>query len=110
LPSVHLTPTPSPHLHLTLQVADNDGHRNSSMLSMNWVAVDINPANEDHRLSKPEYVHVWISPGRWFNMPQAAISLEEDGANIVSSSLADELLGYPFAHMALRDSGAHVGR
>jgi hypothetical protein len=42
--------------------------------------------------------------------PQAAISLEEDGANIVSSTLADELLGAPFASMAPRSSGAHVGR
>jgi|LauGreDrversion4_2_1035121.scaffolds.fasta_scaffold3486114_1 hypothetical protein len=41
---------------------------------------------------------------------QAAISLEEDGANIVSSTLADELLGAPFASMAPRSSGAHVGR
>jgi hypothetical protein len=80
------------------------------MLSMNWVAIDISPANEDHRLSKPEYVHVWVSPGRWFNMPQAAISLEEDGANIVSSTLADELLGHPFASMAPRGNGAHIGR
>jgi hypothetical protein len=36
--------------------------------------------------------------------------LEEDGANIVSSTLADELLGAPFASMAPRSSGAHVGR
>jgi hypothetical protein len=37
---------------------------------MNWVAVNVQLANDEHRLSKPEYVHVWISPGRWFNMPQ----------------------------------------
>jgi hypothetical protein len=55
------------------QVADDDGHRNSSLLTMNWVAVNVQPANEDHRLSKPEYVHVWISPGRWFNMPQVPV-------------------------------------
>ena len=56
-----------------LQVADDDGHRNSSLLTMNWVAVNVQPANEEHRLSKPEYVHVWISPGRWFNMPQVPV-------------------------------------
>jgi hypothetical protein len=36
--------------------------------------------------------------------------LEDDGANVVSSILADELLGEPFASMAPRGSGAHVGR
>ena len=56
------------------QVADDEGHRNSSMLSMNWVAVNIQTANEEHRISKPEYVHVWVSPGRWFNMPQVCLS------------------------------------
>ncbi len=140
-----------------LQLADDDGHRSSSLLGMNWVAVNVQLANEEHRLSKPEYVHVWVSPGLWFNMPQvcdgvclclclwmclcvflcaclldrlscfcicapysplsrsfrtlqAAISLEEDGTNVVSSTLADELLGAPFASMAPRSSGAHVGR
>ena len=39
-------------------------------MSMNWVAVNIQTANEEHRISKPEYVHVWVSPGCWFNMPQ----------------------------------------
>jgi len=100
---------------------------------MNWVAVNIQTADADHRISNPEYVHVWIKPGQWFNMPQvpkppprfcsrerpplhscpasqAAISLEEDGTNIVSSTMADELLGAPFASMAPRDTGAHVGR
>ena len=47
---------------------------------------------------------------RSFRTLQAAISLEEDGTNVVSSTLADELLGAPFASMAPRSSGAHVGR
>ena len=37
---------------------------------MNWVAVNIQYADEEHRISNPEYVHVWIAPGNWFNMPQ----------------------------------------
>jgi hypothetical protein len=53
-----------------LQVADDYGHRNSSLMSMNWVAVNIKAANQEHRISKPEYVHVWVSPGCWLNMPQ----------------------------------------
>jgi hypothetical protein len=58
------------------QVANDDDERHGSVPGMSWLATDIQPADEEHRLSKPEYVHVWVSPGRWFNMPQVCAAFD----------------------------------